>query len=194
MSANSQRIVPVFFLPARGLAVVSVSCVDSDGFVARCTGTKGSKRVPLPKIPVLPKMRPLIAWPCWSRELSTRKHSSIPWGAAGMAVLVIAVEAVVGSHWFELTDPVSLSWRFSAQAAETGVRDCEVLCLGDSLVKHGLVPSVIERTSGQRAANLSAARASTLLTYCLLRRTLELRCATEGVDRECQARCAAGRP
>ena len=93
-------------------------------------------------------MRPQIALPAWSRVLSTWKPSSIPWGAAGMVALLVVVEAFVGRHWIDLTDPVSLSWRYSAVAAETGVRDCEVLCLGDSLVKHGLVPSVIERTSG----------------------------------------------
>jgi hypothetical protein len=105
--------------------------------------------------------------------LSLAKQSSIPRGAAGMVALLIVIEAFVVRHWIDLTDPVSLSWRYSARAAETAVRDCQVLCMGDSLVKHGLVPSVIERTSGQKTANLSAARASTLLTYRLLRRALD---------------------
>ena len=90
-----------------------------------------------------------------------------------MVALVIGIEGFIFRHWIDLTDPVSLSWRFSAQAAESEARNCQILCLGDSLVKHGLVPSVIERTSGFRAANLSAARASTVLTYCLLRRALD---------------------
>ena len=77
---------------------------------------------------------------------------SIPWGVAGMLALVVGIEGFVASHWIALTDPVSLSWRYSTQAAESEARDCQLLCLGDSLVKHGLVPSVIERTSGQKAA------------------------------------------
>jgi hypothetical protein len=90
-----------------------------------------------------------------------------------MVALLIGIEGFVGRHWIDLTDPVSLSWRFSAQAAESEVRDCQLLCLGDSLIKHGLAPGVMERTSGLKAANISAARASTVLTYCLLRRTLD---------------------
>ena len=74
-----------------------------------------------------------------------------------MVALLIVIEAFVAGHWIDLTDPVSLSWRYGRRAAETAVRDCQVLCMGDSLVKHGLVPSVIERTSGLKAVNLSAA-------------------------------------
>ena len=109
----------------------------------------------------------------WSALLARPKHNSIPWGLAGMVALVFTTESFVVRHWLDLTDPVSLSWRYSACAARTEVRDTQILCLGDSLVKHGLVPSVIERTSGQKAVNLSAARASTVLTYCLLRRALD---------------------
>jgi hypothetical protein len=90
-----------------------------------------------------------------------------------MVALLIVFETFVARHWVDWTDAVSLSWRYSAQAAETDSLDCELLCLGDSLIKHGLVPSVIERTAGQKTVNLSAARASTLLTYSLVRRALD---------------------
>ena len=50
---------------------------------------------------------------------------------------------------------------------------CDLLCLGDSLIKHGLVPGVIEKRTGLRTVNLSAARAPALLTYFLLRRALD---------------------
>jgi hypothetical protein len=90
-----------------------------------------------------------------------------------MVTLVIFIESFVFRHWIDLTDPVSLSWLNSADLAETTAPKCDVLCLGDSLVKHGLIPSVIERSSGRRAVNLSAARASTLLTLSLLRRALD---------------------
>ena len=98
------------------------------------------------------------------------KRSKIPWGAIGAIVLLVLVERFVAVHWLELTDPVSLSWRFSTQAANAQARDCQVLCLGDSLVKHGLIPSVFERVSGDRVLNLSAAQASTILTHSLLAR------------------------
>ena len=90
----------------------------------------------------------------------------------GAFALIIIVERFVLCHWLGLTDPVSLSWRFSAESAEIDARGCEILCLGDSLVKHGLIPSVLERDSGERTVNLSAAQASTLLTQSLLRRAI----------------------
>jgi hypothetical protein len=105
--------------------------------------------------------------------LSPSSRTAIPWGAAGMVALLVVVEVSIDRHWIELTDPVSLSWRSSAETAESQVRECQLLCLGDSLVKHGVVPSAVERVSGKKTVNLSAARGSTLLSYRLLRRALD---------------------
>jgi hypothetical protein len=90
-----------------------------------------------------------------------------------MVVLIVAVESAVSRRWRELSDPVSLNWRFADRGARRDAAGCDVLFLGDSLVKHGLIPSVFERESGLRSVNLSAARAPTLLTYFILRRSLE---------------------
>ena len=99
--------------------------------------------------------------------------SAIPWGVIGMIGLIVAIETAVGRNWLDLSDPVSLSWRFSAEAAHAKAPGRDLLCLGDSLVKHGLIPSVLEEASGLRAANLAAARCPTWMTYFLLRRALE---------------------
>jgi hypothetical protein len=98
---------------------------------------------------------------------------TIPWGFAGSIVLIAAIECLVTRNWLDLTDPVSLSWRYSAKAVETESRGCDLLCLGDSQIKHGLVPGAIEQGTGLRTVNLSAARAPALLTYFLLRRALD---------------------
>lgn len=100
-------------------------------------------------------------------------NSRIPWGVVGMIGLIVVIEYFVGRNWLDFSDPVSLSWRFSAEAARTEAAGSQVLCLGDSLVKHGLIPSVIEGKSGLRTLNLSAARAPTLMTYFLFRRALD---------------------
>jgi hypothetical protein len=89
-----------------------------------------------------------------------------------MIGLIVVIECFIARNWLDFTDPASLSWRFSAESVKTQSPDCELLCLGDSLIKHGLVPAVIEEETGRRAVNLSAARAPTLLTYFLLRRAL----------------------
>jgi hypothetical protein len=101
------------------------------------------------------------------------RRNRIPWGVVGMIGLIVVIECFVGRNWLDFSDPVSLSWRFSAEAARTDAAGSQVLCLGDSLVKHGLIPSVIEAESGLRTLNLSAARAPTLMTYFLFRRALD---------------------
>jgi len=102
-----------------------------------------------------------------------RRRGAIPWGVAGMVGLIVAIECWMARNWLDLSDPVSLSWRFSAEAAATRAPGCDILLLGDSLVKHGLVPSVVERATGRRAVNLSAARGPALLSYFLFRRALD---------------------
>jgi hypothetical protein len=90
-----------------------------------------------------------------------------------MVVLILAIEAAFSRRWKDLSDPVSLNWQFADRTARNGVAGCDVLFLGDSLIKHGLVPSVLQRESGLRSVNLAAARGPTLLTYFVLRRALE---------------------
>jgi hypothetical protein len=107
-----------------------------------------------------------------SHSLAPGTHRAIPWGVAMMVVLIVMIECLVTRHRLEVTDPTSMNWYASAQLVTTESADCELLCLGDSLMKHGLLPSVIERETGKRTVNLSAARAPTFLSYLLLRRAL----------------------
>ncbi len=102
-----------------------------------------------------------------------RRRAAVPWGLVGMLGLIVAIEGRVARNWLDLSDPVSLSWRFSAEAAATQAPGSDVIFLGDSLVKHGLVPTVFERATGRRAVNLSAARGPALLSYFLFRRALD---------------------
>jgi hypothetical protein len=112
--------------------------------------------------------------PKTDRYASTaERRSTIPWGVAGMIGLIVAIECFVTRNWLDFTDPVSLSWRYSADAVQTESTGCDVLCLGDSLIKHGLIPGVVETGTGLRTANVSAARAPALLTYFLLRRVFD---------------------
>ncbi len=127
-------------------------------------------------------------WLAPSFDSTPRKHASrnrpsnpanpnfptaIPWGALGTIGLIVAIECAVARNWLDFSDPVSLSWTYSVRAAETQAPGSDVLCLGDSLVKHGLIPSVIEHVSGRRTVNLSAARAPALMTYSVFQRALE---------------------
>ncbi len=90
-----------------------------------------------------------------------------------MIGLVILVESNVWRRRLDLSDPVSLSWQFADRAARADARGTDVLFLGDSLVKHGLIPSIVDAESGLTSLNLATARGPTPMSYFLLRRAIE---------------------
>ena len=90
-----------------------------------------------------------------------------------MIGLLVAIEGSIAGRWLDFSDPVSLSWRFSTVAARTVASGSDLLCVGDSLAKHGVIPSLIEAESGLRTVNLAAARYPTVMTYFVLRRALD---------------------
>ena len=65
-----------------------------------------------------------------------------------MLGLVMVVESFTARHRLDFTDTASLSWAMSGEAAGAGAKGSDVLCAGDSLAKHGLLPRVIEDRSG----------------------------------------------
>jgi hypothetical protein len=97
----------------------------------------------------------------------------IPWGLVGMVGLVVAIEAALERRAGEFSGSGSWSWRVSGREAARQARDADILCCGDSLVKLGVVPQVIEERLGLRTYNLSACAAQAPTSYFLLRRALE---------------------
>jgi hypothetical protein len=90
-----------------------------------------------------------------------------------MMVLVSAIEGFVASHGLEFTNEVSTTWRYSARAARGVEARASVLCFGDSLVKMGLQPRVIEASRGGRVHNLAVFCGQAPSSFFLLRRALE---------------------
>jgi len=110
-----------------------------------------------------------------------RVGARLPWGVFGMLALVGGIEWFVAGHPRSFSDPVSWSWRLSAEAAQRDAPGCAVLCVGDSLVKHGVIPSVLESKVGGRVCNLAVARGPAPATYFLLKRALEAGAAPKAV-------------
>lgn len=102
-----------------------------------------------------------------------RARTALPLGLFGMLALVAVLEGAVERGGPRFQDPVSYSWSFSARAAGEWAPGADVLCLGDSLVKHGLAPAVIEDVTGRRAVNLAVAAGPSPVTEALLRRALD---------------------
>lgn len=103
-----------------------------------------------------------------------RPASTVPLGLLGMLALVAAVEAFVWRHHdLDFATIGSSSWTQSGRAARSKAAKCEVLCFGDSLVKLGILPQVIEERLGRRAYNLAVHGGGPQASYLLLRRSLE---------------------
>jgi hypothetical protein len=90
-----------------------------------------------------------------------------------MLALVLAVEAGIVARRPDLVSPWAEGWRVSAQAAETKAPGSDVLCFGDSLIKYGVLPKVIEARTGLRAYNLATSGGTIPSAFFLLRRALD---------------------
>jgi hypothetical protein len=109
-------------------------------------------------------------------DVASPRHTRarvVPWALLATIGTILAIETRLSPRWLDLSDPVSLSWRFADLSARVEAPRCDVLFLGDSLVKHGLIPSIVDRDSGLHSVNLAAARAPALMTYFELRRALD---------------------
>jgi hypothetical protein len=109
--------------------------------------------------------------PC--AKAADARPARLPTGLLGMLALVASVETAVTWAGPRFLDPVSYSWDYSEKAARDKAPGCDVLCLGDSLAKHGLVPRVIEDGTGRRAYNLAVAAGPAPVTFHLFRRALD---------------------
>jgi len=96
-----------------------------------------------------------------------------PRGFLGMIALILAVEAAIAGHRLEFLDPVSVTWALSDRAAGREALESPVLCFGDSLLKFGFRPGVVEARAGRKAFNLAVVAGRAPSSFFLLRRALD---------------------
>ena len=124
---------------------------------------------------------------------ASRMTARVPAGLLGMLAIVAAVETGVARAWESITDCGAFSWRLTADAVGTdAVNRAAVLCFGDSLAKHGLVPEVL--APGGRAYNLASAGSPAAWTYFVLRRAVEAGATPEAVVVEFKPALLSGSP
>jgi hypothetical protein len=104
---------------------------------------------------------------------SSRLPGRCPWGLLGMIGLVLGFETYIARHPAEFTDPSAYSWTLSEAATHSEARSAEILCLGDSLIKHGLLPEVIEDRLGRPTYSLAICAAPPTAQYYMLRHALD---------------------
>jgi hypothetical protein len=87
-----------------------------------------------------------------------------------MIGLMVVIERGVDRHHLDQT--MAMDWRRAGQDARREAPGCNALAFGDSLVKVGVVPSVVEARSGLKTFNLALSGAQAPTSYFMLRRAL----------------------
>lgn len=95
----------------------------------------------------------------------------LPAAPLGMIVLVAAIELCLGRSR-QFGDDKSASWSHAGDASRRDAAGCDVLCFGDSMVKLGVLPRVLESRLGGRAYNLAVFDGPIAASEVLLRRAL----------------------
>jgi hypothetical protein len=118
----------------------------------------------------------------------------VPWGLVGMLGLMVMIESFVARHAVDFTPWGSYAWRLSGEAVRREARSCEVLCFGDSLMKLGVLPQVVEERLGMPAYNLATCAAQAPTSYFLLRRALESGAKPKAILVDFKPNLLAGQP
>ncbi len=91
-------------------------------------------------------------------------------------------------------DPVASCWALAARDATTHAPGRDVLLIGDSLVKHGLAPALLDQTAGSNSYNLAIAAGPAPATEALLRHALAAGVRPRAVVFDLKAGLLAGGP
>ncbi len=107
------------------------------------------------------------------RRRTNTEPRPIPLGLLGALVLVVLGELHVDRHTLDYRSQTHWSCRMAASEAEAGATDSQLLCFGDSLLKLGIAPTVIEAATGMHGYNFAISGGQAPGSYFLLKRTLE---------------------
>lgn len=99
-------------------------------------------------------------------------RNAVPWGFLGMLALVASIDRLEFQRKPIYRNDLPLSWEYAGRAVERKARGCDVLCLGDSMVKMGVSPPVLAGLTGRKAYNLAVYNGPAPATYFLFRRAL----------------------
>ncbi len=116
--------------------------------------------------------------PSTSRRL---RVTAAPFGLIGAIALIFAGESTIVRNKLDTMD--GGLWMYEAARANmaANVKDARVLYFGDSLIKLGVSPRVVEARSGLKGHNLAIPGSPAPVSYILFRRALEAGARPEAV-------------
>jgi hypothetical protein len=97
----------------------------------------------------------------------------VPWGLVGAVAAVVGVEAGIARLGTATLTSHELDWRAAGNDARRAAARADVLLLGDSMVKFGVNPAVLEAALRRPVYCLALLNGRPAASYFLLRRTLE---------------------
>jgi hypothetical protein len=104
--------------------------------------------------------------------MGLRKGAIVPWGLLGMLGLIVLAEWFVSRNALSFMNSAELDWMLSGRrAAKQGAR-FDILCFGDSMLKFGIAPRVLEAKLGRRVHSFALLDGKPALTYLLFRRAV----------------------
>jgi hypothetical protein len=98
-----------------------------------------------------------------------------------MLLLLLVIEPRLARVAREYADVVVRDWQKSRQESDRDLHGYHVLCFGDSQVKTGVAPRLIEARTGLRAYNLALIGGQAPSSYFMLRRALQRGARPEAV-------------
>ncbi len=102
-----------------------------------------------------------------------RPRASAPWGLLGMLVILVGVEWTLSGHDLDFTAPWHWDWRTTGKLTAKKQGKADILLFGDSLMKFGVMPRVIQDRSGKTAYNFALHTGQTSSSYFMLKRVLD---------------------
>lgn len=98
-----------------------------------------------------------------------------PAGLIGAVALIVLLDGIIARIPIGVEHRSRLNWSWDSalrSAADRGGR-AEILCFGDSLVKLGILPRLLEARLGRSSYNLAVLGGPPPTSHCLLRRVLD---------------------
>ena len=100
------------------------------------------------------------------------KPGRVPRGGVGTLVLIVLIEMFAGQRTVSLLDSTDLDWKTTSRLATRRAAKCDILCFGDSMVKFGIAPKVLEAALKRPTYNLAMLDGKPAASYFQFRRAL----------------------
>ena len=117
----------------------------------------------------------------------------LPAGFLGLVAIVLLAESTVVRHELDLANVGAANYQFARKNWRKAI-GADLVAMGDSQIKQGVLPEVLERTLGGHAYNLAIGGASAPPAFFLLRRLVESGARPEAIVVDFKARNLAEDP